>query len=240
MRRWLGALLFLLALPAALHAQARQCRIPERIAAPRAEPIPPGERRVAPVTNYVLALSWSPEFCRTRRSDPEHRMQCGGIVNDGAGRFGFILHGLWPETDGPRWPQWCRPVRPLPRRLVREHLCTTPSIQLIQHEWAKHGSCATRNPRGYLRAGRIMYRAIRYPDMDALSRDTLTVGQFATAFAAANRGITTDMLRVQTNGRGWLTEVRICLARDFRPQRCPAYQRAAPDRARIRIWRGRA
>lgn len=237
-RAWFGVMLAL-ATPAALHAQARECRIPERIAAPRAESAPPGERRIAPVTSYVLALSWSPEFCRSRRGSPQHRLQCGGIAGGGAGHFDFVLHGLWPETDGPRWPQWCRPVRPLSRRLIREHLCTTPSVQLIQREWAKHGSCATSNPGGYLRAGSIMYRAIRYPDMDALSRRGLTVGQFATAFAAANPGISANMLRVQTNGRGWLTEVRVCLARNFRPRRCPSYQRAAPDRARIRIWRGR-
>lgn len=237
MKRWLAALA-LLAMPAMLSAQARECRIPDRIAAPRAESIPQGARRTGPVTDYLLALSWSPEFCRTRSRDPAHRMQCSGIANGGAGRFGFILHGLWPETNGPRWPQWCRPVSPLPRRLVREHLCTTPSVQLIQHEWAKHGSCMTRDPGRYLRAGTILYRAVRYPDMDALSRRALTVGQFTTAFAAANRGVSADMLRVGINERGWLTEVRMCLGRDFRPARCSAARRGAPANARLRIWRG--
>ena len=239
MRRWLAAIA-LLSLPSMLHAQARECRIPERIAAPRAVSIPAGEARNAPVTRHVLALSWSPEFCRTRRGDPGHRMQCGGIANGGAGQFGFILHGLWPETNGPRWPQWCRPVTALSPRLVRQHLCTTPSVRLIQREWAKHGSCMTRDPGRYLRAGTILYRAVRYPDMDALSRRNLTVRQFAEAFAAANRGVSADMVRVQSNGRGWLTEVRLCLARDFRPQRCPARQRGARPNERLRIWRGRS
>ncbi|MGP1282903.1 MAG: ribonuclease T2 family protein [Parasphingopyxis sp.] len=225
--------------PSILHAQARECRIPDRIAAPRAVPVPPGERRTAPVTNYLLALSWSPEFCRTRGRDPAHRLQCGGIADGGAGRFGFILHGLWPETNGPRWPQWCRPVPALSRAAVRPHLCTTPSVRLIQREWAKHGSCMTRDPGRYLRAGSILYRAVRYPDMDALSRRNQTVRQFAQAFAAANRGVSPDMVRVQSNGRGWLTEVRICLGRDFRPRRCPAWQRGARPNERLRIWRGR-
>ncbi|RED15091.1 ribonuclease T2 family protein [Parasphingopyxis lamellibrachiae] len=238
MRPWLVALV-LLAMPAMLSAQARECRIPDRIAAPRAEAIPQGARRTGPITDYLLALSWSPEFCRTRGRVPGHRMQCGGIANGGAGRFGFILHGLWPETNGPRWPQWCRPVSPLPRRLVREHLCTTPSVQLLQHEWAKHGSCMTRDPGRYLRAGAILYRAVRYPDMDALSRRNLTVGQFTRAFAAANRGVSADMLRVGVNDRGWLTEVRICLGRDFRPMRCGAARRGARSNLRLRIWRGR-
>ncbi|QLC24672.1 ribonuclease T [Parasphingopyxis algicola] len=238
MRRWWAALA-LLVLPSILHAQARECRIPDRIAAPRAVSIPPGERRTAPVTNHLLALSWSPEFCRTRGRDPAHRLQCGGIADGGAGQFGFILHGLWPETNGPRWPQWCRPVPALSRATVREHLCTTPSVRLIQREWAKHGSCMTRDPRRYLRAGSILYRAVRYPDMNTLSRRNLTVRQFAQAFAAANRGVSPDMVSVQSNGRGWLTEVRICLGRDFRPRRCPRWQRGARPNERLRIWRGR-
>jgi ribonuclease T2 len=235
MRGWMTGLA-LLVLPSMLHAQARECRIPDRVSTPRAVSIPQGERRTAPVTNYLLTLSWSPEFCRTRGRDPAHRLQCGGIANGGAGQFGFILHGLWPEGDG---PQWCRPVTALPRPLIREHLCTTPSVQLIQREWAKHGSCMTRDPGRYLRAGSILYRAVRYPDMNALSQGSLTVGQFARAFAVANRGVSPDMVRIGTNDRGWLTEVRVCLGRDFRPIRCGRSRRGTPDRNRLRIWRGR-
>jgi ribonuclease T2 len=109
-------------------------------------------------------------------------------------------------------------------------------VQLIQHQWAKHGSCATRNPEGYLRAGAILFRAIRYPDMNRLSRRNLTIGQLGSAIAAANRGVSADMLSVQTNRRGWLTEIRLCLGRNFRPIRCPG--RRSRDRDRVRIWRG--
>lgn len=221
-----------------LHAQARECRLPDRIAAARPEYPPPGGRRLLPVAGYTLALSWSPEFCRTRGRDPAHRLQCAGPGNGGAGRFGFILHGLWPEGAGPRWPQWCRRVEPLPAAIVRRHLCTTPSVQLIQHQWAKHGSCAARGAAGYLRAGSILFGAYRFPDMDALSRRSLTVRGFAEAFAARNPSVSPDMIRVQSNGRGWLTEVRVCLGRDLMPRRCPAHQRGAAPGETLRIWRG--
>lgn len=223
---------------AAAHAQAEQCRVPDRIEAPRQISVPAGERRVLPIDGYTLALSWSPEFCRTRRREPNHRLQCGGVRNGGAGRFGFILHGLWPEGRGRQWPQWCRPARPLPRSLVRQHLCVTPSVNLIQREWARHGTCATRDPGRYLRAGAIMYRALRYPDMDALSRRPLTVGQFSSAFAARNRGVDPSMFTVEVNERGWLEEVRLCLGRNFRPRRCPAHMRGSHNRTRMQIWRG--
>src|SRR3546814_7442293 len=35
-------------------------------------------RIIAPVTGYLLALSWSPEFCRTRTESKRHRLQCSG------------------------------------------------------------------------------------------------------------------------------------------------------------------
>lgn len=231
----LAALLF----PTPIGAQALQCRVPETVPQPRAE-YAPQERRVTPVAGYTLALSWSPEFCRTRLRDRAHRLQCGGLDNGGAGRFGFILHGLWPESDDARWPQWCRRVPALSRERLRPFLCTTPSTRLLQHQWAKHGSCMTRSPRFYLRAGRRLFRAVRYPDMNALSRNrNLTAGQFARAFAAANRRMSADMLQIVTNDRGWLTEVRICLGRDFRMRRCPAWQRGTAARSRLAIWRGR-
>lgn len=217
-------------------AQAYQCRMPARISVPVTAPDGPVRR--LPVTGYTLALSWSPEFCRNRQREARHRLQCGGIGNGGAGRFGFVLHGLWPDGRGSRWPQWCRPARVLPRSLVREHLCTTPSVQLIQHQWAKHGICATRDPARYLRAASTMYRAVAYPDMNSLSRRNLTVRQFAEALAARNRGLSADTIRVQTNEHGWLTEVRICLGRNFRPRRCPNHARGARPRSRISIWRG--
>src|SRR6266576_5176162 len=36
---------------------------------------------------YVLALSWSPEFCRRHPTKAE----CV------SGKFGFVVHGLWPQ-----------------------------------------------------------------------------------------------------------------------------------------------
>jgi len=41
---------------------------------------------------YVLSLSWSPVYCEHHAEDKE---QCG------ATKFGFVLHGLWPQyTNG--------------------------------------------------------------------------------------------------------------------------------------------
>ncbi|HEY6965418.1 MAG TPA: hypothetical protein VI407_09380, partial [Erythrobacter sp.] len=87
------------AAPEPARAQAYQCRAPQVTRVPRITP--DGPRRKSPITGYTLALSWSPEFCRTRADDPAHAVQCSGEN----GSFGLVVHGLWPES-AKGWPQW--------------------------------------------------------------------------------------------------------------------------------------
>jgi ribonuclease T2 len=220
-----------LALPAIAQAEVPQCRLPPQVAAP-ALPQPDGPRRVLAITGYTLALSWSPEFCRNRARDPRAAYQCGGKL----GRFGFILHGLWPEAEPGNWPQWC-PAAPLAAETVRRNLCMTPSPDLVAHEWAKHGACMARTPEGYFKAGAALLRALRYPDMMRLSRRPgLTAGDLRAAFRAATPFLPAASIRVKANARGWLEEVHLCYANDFMPAVCA--DRGADDGAGLKIWRG--
>lgn len=232
MRIVAAALLF--GLPAAANAQSYQCRAPSGLSAP-AERKPASEpRRVKPVTGYTLALSWSPEFCRNRKDQRRHQTQCGGD----AGSFAFILHGLWPDTRGSAYPQWCAPTKALPPAVVKRNFCMMPSTRMIAKEWAKHGTCMTKRPETYFRVSRIMFDAVRFPNMDRLSRKPLTAGQFRNAFAAANEGLKPNMVRLKINRRGWLQEVKLCLGKNFRPTRCPARMRMMKDNLPVKIWRG--
>jgi len=131
------ALLLLAVVPAAAGAQAISCRVPDRLPA---SPPPGGQARLLPIGGYTLALSWSPEYCRFRQQSSEDRFQCG----DPTSRFGFVLHGLWPDGRGDLWPQYCRKGGAVPEPVLRETLCVMPSVELQQHEWAKHGVCAFR------------------------------------------------------------------------------------------------
>lgn len=231
----LAAALIGAALPGAAGAQAISCAIPRHVARPLPDnPTPSQPQRNLAIGSYTLALTWSPEYCRTRQNSTEDRFQCGS-----GNRFGFTLHGLWPDGYGAKWPQYCRPARILPQSTIRANLCATPSAQLIQHEWAKHGTCMTTRPETYFAEARAHYTKIRYPDMDALSRlPNLTVAQFSHAFAAANPGLTPAMFRV-TGARGWLDEVWICMNRQRKWTRCPTHQKGLGDSARLKIWRGR-
>ncbi len=211
-----------------LAAAQNQCVIPERLPAAVTERVDARDVRNIPTTDYTLALSWSPQYCRGSND----RLQCGR-----GARFGFILHGLWPEGAGRDWPQYCKPVGTVPPEVARASFCATPSVDLQQHEWQKHGSCVTASPAAYFKAATVLFAGLRFPDMERLSRKRLDVMAFTAAFAAANRGMRSDMVRVKLNNGNWLEEVRVCLNRRFRPMTCPADAPGARSRQIARIWR---
>ena len=219
-----------LALVALLSAPAALAQAPQR---PHAE-LPSAEQPVrnVPTRSYTLSLIWTPEHCYARRGQQGADAECSS-----AARSGFTLHGLWPDGDGPnRWPEYCKPVDILTDTQIRAGIGATPSAQLLQHEWAKHGSCMADDPLRYFHEEDRIYAGIRTPDMAALAhRRGLTAGQFQTAFAAANPGMTADMMRLNVNKRGWLEEVWLCLGLDKRPHACPAEQGGAQPGDRIKV-----
>ncbi len=225
----------------AVQAQAWQCKAPANLSRPTLEIPKPNDIRRTPVSSYILALSWSREHCKGREKDAKSTLQCDGKIGD----FGFIVHGLWPEAAGPDYPQWCRKAGLLSRKVIADNICMTPSEQLLQHEWAKHGTCMARKPETYFGAARLLFEAISFPDMDRLSRQgekegkPLTVSGLTEAFATNNEGLPIDALRVKTNRKGWLEEVRLCLDKKFKPVRCPAFVKGASEASEVKIWRGR-
>ncbi|BEU98921.1 ribonuclease T2 [Novosphingobium olei] len=201
---------------AAARAEAPSCRLPPAFAQPPA-PAPDGPMRRTAIAGYTLALSWSPEFCRTRRTGGGESMQCGTM-----GRFGFVLHGLWPEARGGGWPQWC-PARTMPDvATLRRHLCMTPSPDLLTHEWAKHGACMSATPAVYFGEAEKAWARVRLPDMAALARrPTLDAGTLRRAFVAANPGLPMRGIRLLLGREGQLKEVHLCLGRSKAYVACP-------------------
>lgn len=223
----------LLLIPVAAHGQALSCAVPAQIERPRYDgPDAQTPVRVLPTASYTLAITWSPQFCRGS-GNPDHDFQCGGT-----GRFGFTLHGLWPDGAGKDWPQYCKPVEIISDATIRRNLCATPSAQLLQHEYAKHASCMDIGPDVYFGRARRVYDRLRFPDMNGLSRRAgLTAGMLATAIARANPGITPGMMRITTTKGGWLDEIWLCLDLKYRYRQCKANSGGVTPGTRLKIWR---
>ena len=229
------AAILLALLPTPALAQAYQCAPPARFEPAR--PIrPDGPAIRAVIGRYTLAASWSPEYCRSKRAKgADNALQCGGAN----GQFGFVLHGLWPESNSCPAPHWCS-LTPRPsQQLLRQNICMTPAPRLLEHEWAKHGSCMAKTPEGYFRVAGILWQSLRWPDMDRLSRQAdLSAGDLRGAFVAANRGWKAEAVGIATGSRGWLRELKLCYGRDFMPQACPRGSFGPPNAAQLKIWRG--
>ncbi|HEX4694821.1 ribonuclease T2 family protein [Sphingomonas sp.] len=222
-----------LAAPSVASAQALVCAAPAVVPVPNADlPTPDQPQRVLPIGGYTLAITWAPQYCRNGGFTPAARFECGS-----GNRFAFTLHGLWPDGVGKDWPQYCAATPILPPATVKNMLCKTPSAQLVQHEWAKHGTCTGLTPVAYFGKSSRLYARLRYPDMNALSRGPLTVGQFVAAFAAANPRIPANAVRV-TASRGWLDELWLCLDTRLAYTRCRAGTGGLAANASLKIWRG--
>lgn len=239
-RRWPSrlavlAVIALLPMRAAVAADGPQCALPAVTPTPKSYGASEREpRRALRSTVYTLAVSWAPQFCATGEGMGgtfDRTFECDTKAN----RFGFVLHGLWPDGDGKTWPQYCRPAKLLRPATIRANLCLTPSADLLQHEWAKHGTCMSSNPAAYFRAAEILFRAVRFPDMKALSGHVRTAGDMRRAFAKVNRGIDERMIAVATDRGDWLTEVRLCLGPRMRPQACKPFQRGLADARAVRV-----
>ena len=233
---WLPALSLLaiagLALPVPALAQAYQCSLPRQIDRPRPAK-PDGPVRRVPIGSYTLAASWSPEYCKIKGDKTS--MQCSGR----SGRFGFVLHGLWPEAQSGPPPQWCA-VTPRPSaKVLRGNLCMSPSPWLLEHEWAKHGSCMTGQPETYFKVSAILWQSLRWPDADDLSRKKdLTAGDLRRAFIQLNPDWKANHIGIETSRTGWLRGIHLCYGRDFLPRTCPRRHYGPADTARLKIWRG--
>jgi len=187
--------------------------------------VPQEESRIVPVTKLVLAYYWWPQECR--RDDARGTPAC-------AAGFGFRVHGLWPDGAGRTYPQFCRAPTPLAAAEVARNYCMTPSASLLQHEWAKHGTCHWASAAYYFGEVRAVAAKVTLPDVTVGSAQT--IGAIRDAFVAANPGLPRASLFVATDKKQWLTEVRVCLTLADRPAACEGGDIGAPDSVPVRVW----
>jgi len=163
---------------------------------------------------YLLSLSWSPAFCVASPAAAE----CNGPR-----RFGFIVHGLWPQYER-GWPEHCDLHRAVPDELVRDIADVMPARDLVYHEWSTHGTCSGLEPAEFFALVRRAYADIVIPQ--PLSSPTqaleLAPAALASAFLRANPRLQAQSIVVTCTGQGAprLREVHICLDRDLAPRAC--------------------
>lgn len=172
------------------------------------------------VDHYVLALSWSPTYCASRKPADEP-LQCG-LDADRT----FIVHGLWPNTADAA-PSYCRTgARPPSRRVVDGVLDIMPSPGLVRYQWKKHGTCSNLSPADYFAVMRRAREKVQVPAGLATIRETIRVRPevLRAAFLKANPGMKEDGIYIACRGDD-LVDVRICLTPDLGFRACPGVAR---------------
>lgn len=183
---------------------------------------------------YVLALSWSPNWCAIT-GDARASEQCA----EGTGHS-FVLHGLWPQYER-GWPANCRSEERDPARRESQAMADIMGTGgLAWYQWKKHGRCSGLSGRGYYDTARRAYEAVNIPEVfTRLDRDVrLPASVVEEAFLEANPDLSADGVTVKCRD-GYIQEVRLCLTPDLTPRRCGAdvIRDCTLDRARMEAVR---
>ncbi|MEP1929997.1 MAG: ribonuclease T2 [Paracoccaceae bacterium] len=164
---------------------------------------------------YVLALSWSPNWC-ARVGDARNSEQC-----DTQHDYGWILHGLWPQYHR-GYPEYCRTSEPSPSRSMTNAMVDIMgSSGLAWHQWRKHGVCSGLSAADYFNLSREAYGTIVRPlvfrHLDKAVK--LPAKVVEDAFLKDNPALEPSMITI-TCKEGFIEEARICLSRDLTPIPC--------------------
>ena len=157
---------------------------------------------------YLMNLSWSPEFCSIQGTSPE----C-------AAKPGFILHGLWAQNNDGSYPVFCSeehgPAKP------SDNLDLTPDLSLLDHEWAKHGTCSAVGPQRFFAMEREAYHSLKIPaEFTHVDHEiSLTPDKILGLFYEANPTFPQGSILLSC-GRNHLTAIEACLSKDLKPIVC--------------------
>jgi ribonuclease T2 len=178
---------------------------------------------------YVLSLSWSPSYCEAAgERGPPPQQQCS------ARPYSFVVHGLWPQYEH-GFPEYCQvPAPRIDRNIVSSMLDLMPAPRLIFQQWDKHGTCSGLSPSAYFETVRKVRAMVKIPPQFVDLREVLTVSpdEVEDAFVQANSGLAHDAITVTCDSRR-LSEVRICIGKDFSFHPCPDIDGRACRREKV-------
>ncbi|MFT4962254.1 MAG: ribonuclease T2 [Paracoccaceae bacterium] len=164
---------------------------------------------------YVLALSWSPNWC-AREGDTRRSDQC-----DARHDYGWILHGLWPQNHR-SWPSYCKTIeRAPPRSMTAAMADISGTAGLAWHQWKKHGTCSGLSAADYYALSRRAYEMVnRPPVLRKLTQEVeLPASVIEDTFLRVNPSWKPNMLTITCNC-GYIEEARLCLSKELTPVPC--------------------
>lgn len=162
---------------------------------------------------YVMALSWSPNWCAIEGRD-RGSPQCDEA-------FGWVLHGLWPQYET-GWPSYCNTRERNPSRSdTAAQADLFGSSGSAWHQWNKHGRCTGLSSDDYYALSREAYGRVTRPALlRKLSKPVrLPAEVIEEAFLQDNPDMLDDEITI-TCKAGRIQEARICLTRDLELRRC--------------------
>jgi ribonuclease T2 len=177
--------------------------------------VPASSRHARPATNsqpgqfdyYLFTLSWSPQFCATHSSS-----ECSSHP-------GFVVHGMWPQNNDGTFPENCSqaagPSNP------QQYLDLIPTVALIAHEWATHGTCSGLAPDAYFTAIRSAFQSMKIPAafVTVSQQETLAPSAIIGDFATANPSWPSGSIALSC-GNNSLTAVQVCLSKTLTAEAC--------------------
>ena len=190
--------------------------------------------------HYVLALTWHPGFCASRRQPPRECRDPSLMVG---ADDGFVIHGLWPSrpvrliSQGVSVSEWRRQGCFLERPRPAGDFCQAgPAIDigssleqelddampgrascLDRYEYAKHGACLSISDDDFFDGALALTEIVNAGALGDFMRDnrgsTVRRNALIAAFEEAFGRGTGSSLSLQCGGSGnrLLTEVRIGL-----------------------------
>ena len=171
---------------------------------------------------FVLALSWSPDYCASNGSNDPQQCSIGKKLD-------FVLHGLWPQYDR-GYPSYCS-TETMPEDLKGKFPGLYPNDALYDHEWKKHGTCTGLTPEGYMFWSQELKESVLIPAEFDSPEEPFRINSdgLKEAFVQVNPIFHPDSIEVFCSGSGrFLKEIFVCFSKQGKPTGCgPELQKGA-------------
>jgi len=163
---------------------------------------------------YLLTMSWAPEFCATNPKG-KSSSEC-----DPKKHYGFVVHGLWPQNNTGAYPHDCGPAQPVSQAIVQQMMPLMPDSGLIQHEWAKHGTCSGLSAQDYFDSIQKAFGNVKVPEEYRAPASMVTDSptDIEKKFAEANNA-PQGAFHVSCPNADFAA-LEVCLTKDLQYQEC--------------------